>query len=95
MLVGKQLFLRGGYLDNTLSFNEHGILVGHSAQGPQQTLCEIQIDKVHLSKHKVEFKASATVSTFSARCPMKIPPRPWYCVNITPKKKVVRITISR
>jgi len=33
LLAGKQLFLRGGYLDNTLSFNEHGVLIGHSPQG--------------------------------------------------------------
>ena len=32
-LEGKDLFLRGGYLDNTLTFNEHGVLIGHSPQG--------------------------------------------------------------
>ncbi len=45
LLAGKQLFLRGGYLDNTLSFNEHGALIGHSPQG-SYTLSAIEIDKV-------------------------------------------------
>ena len=42
-LVGKELYLRGGYLDNTLSFNEHGELIGHSPQG-SYTLSGIQIE---------------------------------------------------
>ncbi len=45
--VGKDLFLRGGYLDNTLTFNEHGVLIGHSPQG-SYTLSGIRIDKVRL-----------------------------------------------
>ncbi len=76
LLVGKELFLRGGYLDNTLSFNEHGVLIGHSPQG-SYTLSGIQIDKVRLTKHKVELEETATGCTFWARCPMRIPPRPW------------------
>ncbi len=94
MLVGKQLFLRGGYLDNTLSFNEHGILVGHSAQG-SYTLCEIQIDKVHLSKHKVEFEGQRYGLHFLGAMPYEDPTKAVDRVNITPKKKVVRITIDR
>jgi hypothetical protein len=35
LLVGKELFLRGGYLDNSLSFNEHGALIGHAPQGAE------------------------------------------------------------
>jgi hypothetical protein len=50
---GKDLFLRGGYLDNTLTFNEHGVLIGHSPQG-SYTLSGIRIEKVRLLKHKVE-----------------------------------------
>ncbi len=30
LLVGKQLFLLGGYLNDNLSFNEHGVLIGRS-----------------------------------------------------------------
>ena len=70
MLVGKQLFLRGGYLDNALSFNEHGVLIGHSPQG-SYTLCEIQIDKVHLSKHKVELEGQRLRPAFSRRAALR------------------------
>lgn len=94
MLVGKQLFLRGGYLDNSLSFNEHGILVGHSAQG-SYTLCEIQIDKVHLSKHKVELEGQRFGLHFLGAMPYEDPTKAVDRVNITPKKKLVRITIDR
>jgi outer membrane biosynthesis protein TonB len=94
MLVGKQLFLRSGYLDNALSFNEHGVLVGHSAQG-SYTLCEIQIDKVHLSRHKVELDGQRFGLHFLGAMPYEDPTKAVDRVNITPKKKVVRITIDR
>ena len=55
MLVGKQLYLRGGYMDNSLSFSEFGKLIGHSPQG-SYTLNQIQIDRVRLTKHKVELE---------------------------------------
>src|ERR1700728_2131626 len=32
-LVGKQLFLRGGYLGDSINFNQHGLPVGHPAVG--------------------------------------------------------------
>ncbi|MGB7267619.1 MAG: hypothetical protein WBC92_19030, partial [Terracidiphilus sp.] len=72
MLVGKQLFLRGGYLDNDLSFNEHGVLISHSAQG-SYTLCEIQIDKVHLEKHKVELEGERFGLHFLGALPSEDP----------------------
>ena len=94
MLVGKQLFLRGGYLDNDLSFNEHGSLVGRSPQG-SYTLCEIQIDKVRLSKHKVELDGERYGLHFLGALPYEDPTKAVDRVNITPKKKEVRITIDR
>lgn len=94
MLVGKQFFLRGGYLDNTLSFNEHGVLVDRSAQG-SYTLCEIQVDKVRLSKHKVELEGQRYGLHFLGALPYEDPTKAVDRVNITPKKKVVRITIDR
>jgi hypothetical protein len=53
MLVGKQIYLRGGYLGDTLSFDEHGRIIGHPPQG-SYTLSVFQIDRIHLSKHKLE-----------------------------------------
>ena len=76
MLVGKALFLRGGYLDNSLSFNEHGGLIGHSPQG-SYTLNAVQIEKIRLTKHKSNWKGRATGCTSWAHCRMRTPPRPW------------------
>ena len=94
LLVGKQLFLRGGYLDNDLSYNEHGVLVGHSPQG-SYTLSGIQIDKVRLTKHKLELEGQRYGLHFLGAMPYEDPTKAVDQVNITPKKKVVKITIDR
>ena len=94
LLVGKELFLRGGYLDNDLSFNEHGVLVGHSPQG-SYTLSGIQIDKVRLTKHKLELEGQRYGLHFLGAMPYEDPTKAVDQVNITPKKKVVKITIDR
>ncbi|MGA2085699.1 MAG: energy transducer TonB, partial [Terracidiphilus sp.] len=94
MLVGKALYLRGGYLDNTLAFGEHGTLIGHSPQG-SYTLSAIQIDKVHLTKHKVELEGARYGLHFLGALPYEDPTNALDRVKITPKKKVVRITIDR
>jgi len=94
LLVGKQLFLRGGYLDNSLSFNEHGGLVSHSPQG-SYTLNGIEIDKVHLTRHKVELEGERYGLHFLGELPYEDPTKAVDRVNITPKKKLVRITIDR
>ena len=94
LLVGKQLFLRGGYLDNALSFNEHGVLAGHSPQG-SYTLSGVEINKVHLSKHKLELEGNRYGLHFLGELPYEDPTKAVDRVNITPKKKVVRITIDR
>jgi len=94
LLVGKELFLRGGYLDNDLSFNEHGVLVGHSPQG-SYTLSGIQIDKVRLTKHKLELEGQRYGLHFLGALPYEDPTKAVDQVNITPKKKVVKITIDR
>ena len=94
LLVGKELFLRGGYLDNDLSYNEHGLLVGHSPQG-SYTLSGIQIDKVRLTKHKLELEGQRYGLHFLGALPYEDPTKAVDQVNITPKKKVVKITIDR
>ncbi len=91
---GKDLFLRGGYLDNTLTFNEHGVLIGHSPQG-SYTLSAIRINKVRLLKHKVEFTGARYGLHFNSEMPYDDPTKALDRVNITPKKKAVRITIDR
>src|ERR1019366_5357867 len=91
---GKDLFLRGGYLDNTLTFNEHGVLIGHSPQG-SYTLSGIRIEKVRLLKHKVELTGARYALHFLGALPSEDPTTAVDRVNITPKKKEVRITIDR
>jgi outer membrane biosynthesis protein TonB len=93
-LEGKDLFLRGGYLDNTLSFNEHGVLIGRSPQG-SYTLSGIRIEKVRLLKHKVELEGARYALHFLGALPSEDPTTAVDRVNITPKKKEVRITIDR
>jgi hypothetical protein len=94
LLVGKTLYLRDGYLDNALSFDEHGKLIGHSAQG-SYTLSLVQLDRVHLSKHKVELTGVRYGLHFLGARPDEDPTKAVDKVRITPKKKVLKITIDR
>ncbi len=94
LLAGKELYLRGGYLENTLSFNEHGALIGRSPQG-SYTLCAVKIDKVKLTKHKVELEGERFGLHFLGALPTDDPSTAVDRVNITPRKKELRITIDR
>jgi TonB family protein len=94
LLVGKALYLRGGYLDNSLSFNEHGVLNGHSPQG-SYTLSSIEIEKVRLSKRKVELLGARYALHFLGALPYEDPTSAVDRVRITPKKKLLKITIDR
>ncbi len=94
MLLGKQLFLRGGYMDNDLNFNEMGILIGHSPQG-SFTLNEIQIDRVHLTKHKLEMEGTRYGLHFLGALAYEDTSTAVEPLRITPKKKVLKITVDR
>ncbi|MGA8673050.1 MAG: energy transducer TonB [Terracidiphilus sp.] len=94
LLAGKTLYLRDGYLDNSLSFDEHGKLIGHSAQG-SYTLSLVEIDKVHLSKHKVELTGIRYGLHFLGARADEDPTKAVDKVRITPKKKILKITIDR
>jgi hypothetical protein len=93
-LAGKTFYLRGGFLDNSLEFDEHGKLTSHSPTG-SYTLCLIQIDKVHLAKHRVELIGVRYGLHFLGALPKEDPTGAMDRVRITPKKKVVRITFDR
>lgn len=93
-LLGKPLFLRGGYLSDNLNFDEHGVLIGH-AQEASYTLCGIQIDRVRLTKHRVELEGARYGLHFLGSLPYEDPTKAVDRVRITPKKKVVKITIDR
>jgi outer membrane biosynthesis protein TonB len=94
LLSGKALYLRGGYLDNALAFDEHGHLAGHSPQG-SYTLSAVQIEKIRLTKHKVELQGIRYGLHFVGQLAYEDPATSVDRVRITPKKKVVRITIDR
>ena len=93
-LVGKQFYLRGGYLGDSITFNEKGHIIGHSPQG-SYTLSIIQIDRVHLTKHKVELEGARFGLHFNEQLAYEDSSTAFDKVRITPKKKVVRLTIDR
>lgn len=93
-LVGKALYLRDGYLDNSLKFDERGSLVGHSPQG-SYTLSAIEINKVRLTKHKVELEGIRYGLHFVGQLASEDPSTAFDRVRITPKKRAVTITIDR
>jgi TonB family protein len=94
LLVGKALYLREGYLDNSLKFDERGGLVGHSAQG-SYTLSAIEINKVRLTRHKVELEGIRYGLHFVGQLASEDPSTAFDRVRITPKKRAVTITIDR
>lgn len=94
LVTGKTLFLRGNYLGDTLSFDEHGRLIGQSPQG-SFTLCVLQIDKARLTRHKVELEGTRYGLHFLGQLAFEEPSSAFDRVRITPRKKVVKITIDR
>lgn len=94
MLVGKTLYLRSGYMDNNLEFDEQGRLTSHSPQG-SFTLSQIQINKVKVSKHKIELQGDRYALHFLGAAPYEDPTKATDRVKITPKKKTVRISFER
>lgn len=94
ILIGKPLYLRQGYLDNNLEFDVQGRLTGHARQG-SFTLCQIQINKVKLSKHKLELEGDRYALHFLGAAPYEDPTKATDRVKITPKKKTVRIYFER
>lgn len=94
LLLGRDLYLRGGYLGDAISYNEHGRLNGHAPYG-SYTLCAVRIDKVRLSKHKVTLEGARYGLHFLGALPYEDPTNAIDRVKITPKKKVLKLTIDR
>ena len=93
-LVGKPLFLRGGYLGDSLSFTEHGDSTGHPTIG-SYTLSAVQIEKVRLTKHRVELEGARYALHFLGALPSEDPSKAVDRIKITPRKKVLKISIDR
>lgn len=94
MLIGKPLFLRNGYLFDQLSYNELGMLIGRSPHA-SYTLSAVQIDKVRLTKHKLELEGARYGLHFLGALATEDPATAMDRVKITPKKKTLKITIDR
>jgi hypothetical protein len=94
MLMGKALYLRDGYMDNSLKFDERGRLTDHSTQG-SYTLCAIEINKIHLTKHKVQLVGIRYGLHFPAQLAYETSSTTFDRVRITPRKKAVIITVDR
>lgn len=92
--VGKTFFLRGGYFDNDLRFDQRGQYTGSSSKA-SYTLSLIEIDKVHLGSRKVELEGIRYGLHFLGAAPSEDPMQASDKVRITPKKKVVKISIDR
>lgn len=93
-LQGKTFYLRGGYSDNELRFDEQGRLAISSPR-LSYALSMVQIDRVHLSKHKLELVGIRYGIHFLGASPTEDPLAASDKVRITPKKKVLRISIDR
>jgi TonB family protein len=93
-LVGKPLFLRGGYLGDSLSFTEHGDSTGHPAVG-SYTLSAVQIEKVRLTKHRVELEGARYALHFIGALPSEDPSKAVDRIKVTPNKKFLKISIDR
>ena len=68
--------------------------MGHSPQG-SYTLSQIQINKVKLSKHKLELEGDRYALHFLGAAPFEDATTATNRVKITPKKKTVRISFDR
>jgi hypothetical protein len=93
-LVGKQLYLRGLWLEDDLAFNERGELSGHSATG-SFTLCAVEIERVRLTKRTLELEGVRYGIHFLGEAPWAEQSTSFDRIRLTPKKKVMRITIDR
>ncbi|HEY1986012.1 MAG TPA: energy transducer TonB [Terracidiphilus sp.] len=94
-LAGKTFYLRGGYLDSSLQFDEHGRLINNDSARTSYTLSLVQIERVTLSKHKLQLEGIRYGLHFLGSGPTEDPLQASDKVRITPKKKSLKITIAR
>lgn len=94
MLAGKQLYLRGLWLDDELHFDLTGALIGQSAKG-SFTLCAVQIDKVHLTKRRLELEGVRYGIHFAGEASWENQAASFDRIRVTPKKKHLRVIIDR
>ena len=94
MLGGKMLFLRGGYLEDRLSFDEDGRFTGDSPRG-SYTLCGVKIEKARLTKHRLELTGQRYGLHFLGALASEDSGNAFDTVKLTAGKKELVITIDR
>jgi hypothetical protein len=92
LLLKKELYLRGGYLNDTLSFNEHGGLVGKSPTG-SYTLSSVEITHISMTKHKIILSGDRYGLHFLGNVG-EDPDKNIAMIKLTPPKKKKPLTIS-
>ncbi|HTJ31538.1 MAG TPA: energy transducer TonB [Acidobacteriaceae bacterium] len=92
-LVGKQFFLRGGWLGDSLNCNEHGIPTNSPKTG-SFTLSLVQITSVDWSSHHVEIEATRYALHFLGNLPYETTAHEVERVSLS-SKRPMRITIDR
>jgi TonB family protein len=93
-LLGKTFYLRTGYLDNTLHFDEKGKLDGNSPKAPY-TLSLVEVSHVRLEKHKLEIEGVRYGLHFLGASATEDQTAAVDKVRLTTKKKPLIITIDR
>jgi hypothetical protein len=93
-LVGRPLYLRGLWLDETLHFNMYGDLASQSPKG-SFTLCGVMIDHVRMTKKSVELEGVRFGVHFEGEAPWEEQATSFDRIQITPKKKHQVIVIDR
>ncbi len=93
-LAGKTFYLRGGYQDNTLRFDEKGDLDGSSPRA-SYTLSLVEIDRIKVDKHHVELEGVRYGLHFLGALATEDQSANVDQVRLTSKKKPLKITIDR
>lgn len=93
-LVGRPLYLRGLWLDETLHFDMDGNLVGQSPKG-SFTLCGVLIDHIHVTRKSVEMEGIRYGIHFEDEAQWKDQATSFDRIQITPRKKRQIIVIDR
>lgn len=93
-MVGKQLFLRGLWLDDDLHFNVYGELASTSAKG-SFTLCSLEVEHVRLTKKRVELEGVRYGIHFEDEGNWSEQASSFDRIRVTPKKRHMTITIDR
>jgi hypothetical protein len=93
-LTGKQLYLRGLWLDDELHFNMHGDLASTSPKG-SFTLCVVQIDHVRLTKKRVELEGARYGIHFADAVNWADQSTSLDMLRVTPKKRHLTIIVDR